>query len=95
MTRLSISLACLCFTLAACGSKPANSDVLAEKPPGEIARITQCTVPSSDGVGCDRKTCRKDERSDCTIFRDRCKASGHDYDGGDDSGTCIRKDPVG
>ncbi len=95
MNRLSISLACLFVTLAACDSKPSNDDVMTQDPGGPIARITQCTVPSSDGVACDRKTCRKDERSDCTIFRDRCKASDHEYEGNDDSGTCIRKDPVG
>ena len=94
MNRYFISLACVCVALAACGSKP-GGDVMSQKADGAIARITQCTVPSSDGIGCDRKTCRKDEVSDCTIFRDRCKASDHDYDGNDDSGTCIRKDPVG
>ena len=94
MTRLSISFALAACLLVSCGPKP-SGDVLAPKVDKTVARITQCTTPNSDGVSCDRKTCTKDEISDCTIFRDRCKASDHEYDGDDNSGTCTRKEPIG
>ena len=94
MTRFQLAIAAAVL-LSSCGSKPAQ-DVLAQ--PGTtttIARVTQCTQGNPDGVRCDVKTCKKDIRSDCGIFRDRCKASGHDYDGNDDSGTCTRKEEIG
>ena len=56
---------------------------------------TQCTVPNADGVRCDRKTCKKDAQSDCSVFQDRCTQSGHTYEGDADKGTCIRGDQVG
>ena len=93
MTRTALPIA-LALLLSACGSKSAN-DVLSQRGVTTVARVTQCTQGNPDGVRCDVKTCKKDIRSDCAIFRDRCKESGHDYDGNDDSGTCTRKEEIG
>ena len=82
------------LALAAC-RKEAPADVMAGTKPITVARTTQCTVPNADGVRCDKKTCKKDQRSDCAIFADRCTQSGHTYDGDVDSGTCTRGDQVG
>jgi len=58
--------------------------------PTPIFKTTQCTVPNSDGVRCNVKTCKADQASDCAVFADRCVQSGHNYSGGKDSGTCTR-----
>lgn len=93
MNRLTIVVA---SSLLLIGCKPrASGDVLSQTGTTSVARVTQCTQGNPDGVRCDVKTCTKDTRSDCAIFRDRCKASGHDYDGNDDAGTCTRREEVG
>lgn len=93
MGRPSLSIAFAFLVLTSCTHK--KNDVLQQAKDTAVARTTQCTVPNADGVRCDQKTCKKDEVSDCGIFRDRCKASGHDYDGNNDSGTCTRKQEIG
>ena len=93
MKRLVVLIAAASLA-SACGPKK-SEDVLTQQGVTPVARVTQCTQGNADGVRCDRKTCAKDSRSDCAIFRDRCKASGHDYEGNDDSGTCIRREEIG
>lgn len=93
MIRKAIALALVALLLS-CGPKKSD-DVMAGKDNTPVARVTQCTQGNPDGVRCDRKTCRKDTVSDCAIFRDKCKNAGHDYDGNNDEGTCIRKEEIG
>lgn len=81
--------------LAACGWGAKKDDVLAGNTTKVVYATTQCTEPNADGVRCDRKTCKKDARSDCSVFMDRCTQSGHGYEGNADEGTCIRGDQVG
>ena len=81
--------------LAACNWGKSKDDVLSGGKTTVVYATTQCTVPNADGVRCDKKTCKKDARSDCAVFSDRCTQSGHTYEGGDDSGTCVRGDQVG
>lgn len=78
--------------LTACNWFAKKDDVLSSTGTKVVYATTQCTVPNADGVRCDRKTCKKDARSDCAVFSDRCTQSGHTYEGNDDSGTCIRGD---
>ena len=58
--------------------------------PTPVFKTTQCTVPNSDGVRCNVKTCKADAASNCAVFADRCVESGNNYSGGKDSGTCTR-----
>ena len=81
--------------LAACGWGTKADDVLAGNTTKVVYATTQCREPNADGVRCDRKTCKKDARSDCSVFMDRCTQSGHGYEGNADEGTCIRGDQVG
>jgi hypothetical protein len=96
MTQRFLLVLTITVTVAGCGPKGVKQDVLAT---GEtstaVARTVQCTEPNADGVRCDRKTCKKDAASDCSIFMDRCTQSGHTYEGNADQGTCIRGDQVG
>ena len=94
MTRQVLLALTAVLVLAGC-RKDASADVLSGTKATTIARTTQCTVGNADGVRCDKKTCKKDTRSDCAIFADRCTQSGHTYDGNDDEGTCTRGDQVG
>ena len=83
-------------TVMACGQKAAKADILAETGTSTaVARTVQCVEPGEDGVSCNKKTCKKDARSDCSIFMDRCTQSDHTYEGNADEGTCIRGDHVG
>ena len=55
-----------------------------------VFKTTQCTVPNSDGVRCNVKTCRADTESHCGDFAKACMDSGHHYAGTNDGGTCTR-----
>ena len=86
-----IPLACVVFLLATGCSKSKAADVLDTKSTQDpIARTTQCTIPNADGVRCDKKTCKADAQSDCSVFQDRCTQSGHTYTGDNNSGACTR-----
>ena len=88
-----VLLACIVVFVASGCSKEQTGDVLNVdngRPP--VAKTTNCTVPNSDGVRCDVKTCKADARSDCAVFQDRCTQSGHSYSGDKASGTCTRGD---
>ena len=93
MVRQFLSITAAAAALAACNPK-GGPDIMSDTKVTTIARTTQCTVPNDDGVRCDRKTCKKDQSSDCRDFADRCSKYGHIYDGDNDSGECIR-DPSG
>lgn len=95
MTRHLLIVLGAASTLAACDWFAKNEDVLAGNTTKVVYATTQCTVPNADGVRCDKKTCKKDARSDCSVFMDRCTQSGHGYEGDADEGTCIRGDQVG
>lgn len=79
------------FALSACESSPqaSNVDVLAESKPSSIAMTVQCLEPVSDGT-CNKKTCKKDDDSDCADFGAACINSHHEYKGTRDEGTCTR-----
>lgn len=96
MTQRFLLLATAIAAVAACGPRAVKDDVLAETGTNTaVARTVQCVEPGEDGVSCNRKTCKKDSRSDCSIFMDRCTQSDHTYEGNADEGTCIRGDHVG
>ena len=95
MTHRFVLTVAAVSALAACVSASTNDDVLSVTGTTVVYATTQCTVPNADGVRCDRKTCKKDARGDCSIFMDRCTQSGHGYEGDGDEGTCIRGDQVG
>ena len=89
MLRQFLSITAMGVAIAACNPK-GGPDILQDNKVTTVARETQCTVGNPDGVRCDRKTCKKDQRSDCTDFADRCVKYGHTYEGDNDSGECIR-----
>ena len=95
MARQFLLTLTIAATLGACGWGAKKEDVLSGKTTKVVYATTQCTVPNSDGVRCDKKTCKKDAGSNCAVFSDRCTQSGHTYEGNDDEGTCIRGDQVG
>lgn len=55
-----------------------------------VYKTTKCTVPNSDGVSCNVKTCKADADSHCGSFATACMDSGHHYAGTNDGGTCTR-----
>ena len=84
----------LCAAVAC--SREKGPDALGQRDePAVVGRTTQCTVPNSDGVRCDEKTCKADQSSDCSDFKDRCEGSNHTYSGNDKSGTCKRGPLIG
>jgi hypothetical protein len=88
----------LVFVLCGCSSaKAPDIDVLDQDTRGQVVfATTQCTVPNADGVRCDKKTCKTDQRGDCAVFADKCRNSGHQYIGSNDDGACVRDPtPVG
>lgn len=90
MIRQAVSIAAISLLSLGC-TKQASNDVLGTtQPPKVIYATTECTVANADGVRCDQKTCKADQRGDCSIFMDRCTESGHNYDGDKNQGTCIR-----
>jgi hypothetical protein len=95
MTQQFLLVLTMTAALAGCGPRGAKEDVLADTKTTVVAKTVQCTEPNADGVRCNRKTCKKDAASDCSVFQDRCTQSGHSYEGNADSGTCIRGDQVG
>jgi hypothetical protein len=58
--------------------------------PTPVFKTTKCTVPNSDGVSCNVKTCKADDASNCGSFATACMDSGHHYSGTNDGGTCTR-----
>ena len=91
-----ILLVCTVLLIAHGCSKPPAGDLMdTDNGPQPVARTTKCTVPNSDGVRCDVKTCKADAASDCASFKDRCQQSNHTYSGDANSGTCTRGDGVG
>ncbi|MFP5329340.1 MAG: hypothetical protein ACLGHC_04285 [Alphaproteobacteria bacterium] len=95
MTRRLLTILDAGSLLAACDWFAKPEDVLAGNTTKVVYATTQCTVPNDDGVRCDKKTCKKDARSDCSVFIDRCTQAGHAYEGNADEGACIRGDQVG
>lgn len=90
-----IVLTCVVFFVATGCSRERGEDVLnVDNTSQPVAKTTKCTVPNSDGVRCDVKTCKADAASDCAVFQDRCTQSGHSYSGDKNSGTCTRGDGV-
>jgi hypothetical protein len=95
MMRQALSIVAIALAIGGC-KKGAKEDVLSNIDTTKVAYATyQCTEPNADGVRCDKKTCKKDAGSDCSVFKDRCTQSGHSYEGDNDAGTCTRGDQVG
>jgi len=90
MVRPILTIGFIALFLTACDWGK-GADVLVDTKVTTVAKTTQCTVPNDDGVRCDRKTCKKDQKSDCRDFGDRCVQYGHTYEGDNDSGECIRQ----
>jgi hypothetical protein len=81
--------------LAACSKQAVpdagslEGDVLGADKGTTIAMTVNCLEPVSDGT-CNKKTCKKDETSDCADFGAACIKSDHKYEGTKDEGTCTR-----
>ena len=88
MTGRLFASAMAVVALAGCQRAP-QRDVLAEQGTKAAATIVNCVEKVSDGT-CNRKTCKKDKRSDCAAFGAACVKSGHKYEGTRDEGTCTR-----
>lgn len=67
----------------------AAGDVLGADKGSTIAMTVNCLEPVADGT-CNKKTCKKDEESDCADFGAACIKSDHKYEGTKDEGTCTR-----
>jgi len=79
------------LVLAACTKAPSSGDVLAgSKGDGVLYATTECVSPHPDGQQCNKKTCKKDDESDCTDFAKKCVENGHWYAGSNDAGSCSR-----
>ncbi|MGH7263442.1 MAG: hypothetical protein ACREMB_01115 [Candidatus Rokuibacteriota bacterium] len=78
--------------LTGCATGPRGGvDVLGQDTRGQVVfATTECVTPNSDGIRCDKKTCKKDQVSNCADFADKCLDNGHDYSGTNDAGTCTR-----
>ena len=76
------------LALAAC-QRASQPDVLAEQGSKAVAMSVNCVEKVSDGT-CNKKTCKKDARSDCANFGAACIKSDHKYEGTKDEGTCTR-----
>ena len=76
------------LVLTACERAP-QRDVLADQGTKAIAMTVNCVEKVSDGT-CNKKTCKKDARSDCADFGAACIKSDHKYEGTKDEGTCTR-----
>jgi hypothetical protein len=55
-----------------------------------VYATTECTHGNADGVRCNEKTCKADNKSDCTDFARGCVEYGNYYKGSNDAGTCTR-----
>ena len=69
MRVLLVALAVgLLLVVIAC-DRLTTQDVLDQKTEGKVIyATTECVTPNSDGVRCDKKTCKKDANSDCKIL---------------------------
>lgn len=88
MLLRQISSFSLLFALAAC-ERPPQIDVLGEDKSSVIAMTVNCVEKVSNGT-CNKKTCKKDAKSDCADFGAACIKSDHKYEGTRDEGTCTR-----
>ena len=96
VARLLVGAACGIALLAACGRAAPKPDtpVLAQDLKGQVVfATTNCEVGNADGVRCDKKTCKADDKSNCEYFASRCLATGHNYTGDQNAGTCTRVSP--
>lgn len=77
---------------AACARMPGKGgpDVLAGESGAVVYATTKCEVGNPDGVRCDKKTCKADEKGDCKAFAAGCLEYGNYYQGSADGGTCSR-----
>jgi hypothetical protein len=83
----------LLVVAAGCGPRP-ELGPLDPDPKNEAVFATfKCEVPNADGERCDKKTCKKDSKSNCEYFAERCLKTGHHYSGTSDEGTCTRVAP--
>ena len=62
-------------------------------PETSCSKTTNCEVVNADGKRCDKKTCKTDAESNCEYFASRCLATGHNYTGTAEAGTCTRASP--
>ena len=90
-------VAACCLTAATSCERPASKPdvlVLGKDPGGQVVfATTNCEVVSADGNRCDKKTCKTDAKSNCEYFASRCLATGHNYTGTAEAGTCTRASP--
>ena len=73
-----VLLACIVVFVASGCSKEQTGDVLNVdngRPP--VAKTTRCTVPNSDGVRCDVKTCKADARIELATSCAACEGANH------------------
>ena len=92
MTARSIPILALILLFGACDRAGRKGDDVLSTTAGTrvVYATTNCTVPHPDGVQCNEKTCKADEKSDCTAFAKGCVEYGNFYKGSNDAGTCTR-----
>jgi len=89
-SRLLVA-ACIILFVVGCGWSHKDAAVLDDGLEGQVVfATTHCEVANADGKRCDKKTCKTDAESNCEYFASRCLATGHNYSGGKDAGTCTR-----
>lgn len=95
MPKLILLASAALFVAIGCSRGPEPDVMNTDNGSQPVARTTQCTVPNSDGVSCDVKTCKADAASDCSKFEDGCVSNNHTYTGDKNSGTCKRGPLIG
>jgi hypothetical protein len=80
----------------ACSQQPQRgSDVLDQDMSGWVVfATTECVEQTSDGKACNKRTCKKDDKSDCMELATNCLQNGHKYQGTSEAGTCSRVNPL-
>ena len=89
MKRLRLLLVTV-FILGACSKAPDLNVMDQDTRNQPIYATTECVVGNPDGIRCDKKTCKADQKSDCQEFAKGCLKGGDHYNGTAESGTCSR-----
>ena len=90
MHLLPVTASLAMLLAAACDRRP-DINVLDQNTADTVVyATTECVTPNADRVRCDKKTCKKDDKSNCFEFATKCLGNGHGYSGTENEGTCTR-----
>jgi hypothetical protein len=91
MRQASLTIGILLLVTGCATGPRVDVNVLDQDTRGQVIfATTECVTPNADGVRCDKKTCKKDQVSNCADFGSKCLNNGYEYSGTKDSGTCTR-----